>query len=202
MISAMGGPTPASLLVLAGGASRRMGSPKSLLAADVEGTITLLELVVGRLSGAFAELLIAGPPELVPPALHPHLVRDLHVGVGPLAGIEAGLAHAAHPVLFAAATDMPYLTPELAVRVVEASVAHDAAVPLVGGRLQPLAAAYRTSASGPIAAALGAGRRAVQEVLEELDVVVVEGLDPRLFANLNTPAEHRRFLDALPPTDN
>jgi molybdopterin-guanine dinucleotide biosynthesis protein A len=202
MISAMAGPAQASLLVLAGGASRRMGAPKSLLPADPAGSTTLLELVVARLSSAFAELLIAGPPELVPAALHPHLVRDLHVGAGPLAGIEAGLAAARHPVVFAAATDMPNLTPEAAIRVVEASQDHDAAVPLAGGRLQPLAAAYRTSASGPIAAALGAGRRAVQDVLAELDVVFVEGLEPRLFANLNTPAEHRRFLDALRRTDN
>jgi molybdopterin-guanine dinucleotide biosynthesis protein A len=175
-----------------------MGSPKSLLPADAGGTATLLELVVGRLSGAFQELLIVGPPELVPAGLHRHLVRDLHVGVGPLAGLEAGLAATAHQVVFAAATDMPYLTPEVATGLVAASAGHDAAVPLVGGRLEPLAAAYRTTAVAAIASALGAGRRAIHEVLAELDVVRIEGLEARLFTNLNTPAEHRRFLDQLP----
>jgi molybdopterin-guanine dinucleotide biosynthesis protein A len=171
-----------------------MGSPKSLLPADPEGTTTLIELLVDRLAGAFTELLIAGPPQLVPGALHGHLVADLHLGAGPLGGLEAGLAATRRSVIFAAATDMPNLTTEVAARLVEASAGHDAAVPVVRGRPEPLAAAYRVSASGPIAGAIGAGRFAVRQLLEELDVVRVEGLEPRLFANLNTPASHRRFL--------
>lgn len=187
----------AGLLVLAGGQSRRMGTPKSLLPANPDGTGTLIEALVDRLAPSFAELLVAGPPDLVPAALHSYLVADLHRDAGPLAGLEAGLAATRHQVVFAAATDMPRLEASVARRLVEASDGHDAAVPRLERRIEPLAAAYRVSSSAGIAAALGARRLAIQEVLAELDVLYLDGLEAGIFENLNTPGDHCRFLDAL-----
>lgn len=186
---------PATLLVLAGGRSRRMGRPKALLPV---GELTLIEWVVSRLAPAFQDLLVAARDRSqLPPSLRPHLVRDLHLGAGPLAGIEAGLAATRQPALVAVACDMPHVTVELVARLFEASEGHDAAVPRLGGRPEPTCAAYRLSAAGPIAAALGGGRRRVAEALEELDVAWLEGEDPAQFASLNTPEDYRAFLDAL-----
>ncbi len=185
----------ATLLLLAGGASRRMGQPKALLPY---GGATLIEHVAQTLAPEFDEVLVsANDPEAVPPNLRQRLVHDLHLGAGPLAGIEAGLNAASHDTLFAIACDMPLVTADLARRVVEAAQGHDAAVPRLGGRPEPAAAAYRQSAAGPIAAALAEGRRKAAEVLEELDVAWLDDLDPRLFANANDPATYRALLDAL-----
>lgn len=172
-----------------------MGRPKPSLPL---GRMTLIEWIVDRLAPGFEAVLVAAAsPEQLPPALRPHLVRDLHLGAGPLAGIEAGLAATGHPVLVAVACDMPYVTPGLLSRLVSAIEGHDAAVPRVRGRPEPTCAAYRTSAAGPIAAALSADRRRAAQVLDELDVRWVEGEDPALFASLNTEADYRAFLDAV-----
>jgi molybdenum cofactor guanylyltransferase len=190
------GVVKATLLLLAGGASRRMGQPKALLPY---GGMTLIEHVAQTLAPDFDEVLVsANDPAAVPVALTRHrVVADLHLGAGPLAGIEAGLSAARHDTLFAIACDMPLVTAELARRVVEAAQGHDAAVPRLGGRPEPAAAAYRRGSAGPIAAALAEGRRKAAEVLEELDVAWLDDLDPRLFANANDPATYRALLDAL-----
>src|SRR5207237_103819 len=66
-----------------------------------------------------------------------------------------------------------------------------------GGRHQPACACYRRSALGAVQAALDTYRLKVAEVLEELDVGWVEGLDPELFWNINTPEDYQVFLSAL-----
>jgi molybdenum cofactor guanylyltransferase len=191
-------PCHATLLVLAGGASRRMGRPKALLPV---GATTLVEWLVARLAPAFDHLLVAAAgPDQVPAGLRHRLVHDLHAGAGPLAGVEAGLAASPHETLLAVACDMPRVTAGLARRLVDAAEAEpglDAAVPRLGGRPEPACAAYRRSAAGPIAAALGAGRLKAADALAELRVRWLDGEDPELFANLNTPADYRAFLEGL-----
>ena len=188
-------PLSATLLILAGGESRRMGRPKALLPV---GATTLIEWVAARLAPTFEQLLVAGRDgRRLPPALGPLLVPDLHPGAGPLAGVEAGLAASRHDTLVAIACDMPEVTPALARRLVTAAAAGgvDAAVPRVRGEPEPACAAYRRSAAGPIASALSAGHFRAADVLSELVVVWLDDEDPALFANLNTPEDYRVFLD-------
>jgi molybdopterin-guanine dinucleotide biosynthesis protein A len=184
---------PATLVVLAGGESRRMGRPKALLPV---GTATLIEWLVARLAPQFAHLAVAArDPDRLPPGLRPHLAPDLHAGAGPLAGVEAGLAASPHDLVVAVACDMPAVTPDLLRRLAGAAIGVDAAVPRLGGRPEPACAAYRRSAAGPIAAALAAGRHRATDALGDLGVRWLDGEDPALFANLNTPEDYRRFLE-------
>lgn len=185
----------AALLVLAGGESRRMGRPKALLPV---GRTTLIEWVVARLGPELAELLVAArSTDQLPPALHAHLVRDVHPGSGPLAGIEAGLVASRHEIVVAVACDMPWVAPDLVRRLVAAVAGHDAAVPRVDGRPEPACAAYRRGAAPVLAAALAGGRRQAGAVLRDLHVRWLDGEDPELFANLNTPADYERFRVAV-----
>jgi molybdopterin-guanine dinucleotide biosynthesis protein A len=187
---------PATLLILAGGASRRMGEPKALL--PYAGT-TLIEHLTRALAPAFDEVLIsANDLAAVPLGLRAsyRLIADLHRDAGPLAGIEAGLHAAQHDTLFAVACDMPLVTAELAAQIVAAAQGHDAAVPRLNGRAEPACAAYRKQAAGPIAAALRQDQRRAAAVLEELDVEWLDDLDARLFGNANDPAAYRALLDA------
>jgi molybdopterin-guanine dinucleotide biosynthesis protein A len=194
----------ATLVVLAGGESRRMGRPKALLPV---GTTTLIEWLVARLAPGFAHLAVAArEPDRLPAGLRPYLVADVHGGAGPLAGVEAGLAASPHDLVVAVACDMPAVTSDLLGRLAEAArdAGTDAAVPRVGGRPEPACAAYRRSAAGPIAAALTAGRHRATDALADLRVRWLDGEDPALFANLNTPEDYRRFLDeyaSVPPIE-
>jgi molybdopterin-guanine dinucleotide biosynthesis protein A len=183
----------ATLLILAGGASRRMGRPKALLPV---GGMTMVEWIAGRLGPEFPEVLVsANDPELAPPGLQ--RVADLHPGLGPLAGIEAGLAAASHDALAVVACDLPRVTPEVVRLLVQRSEGRAAAVARVGGRPQPACACYRQSCLGRVRAALEEGRLKVADVLEELDVNWVEAFDPDLFLNINTQEDYQVFLSAL-----
>lgn len=196
MMSTMGlSRLEATLLVLAGGRSRRMGQAKALLPV---GSTTLIEWVAQRLAPEFQHLLVAARSEVdLPPALRRYLVRDRYPGAGPLAGIEAGLGACHHDVLVAVACDMPAVTPALARALAAAAAGHDAAVPRVGGRPEPACAAYRRSAVTAVAAALREGRWKAADVLPSLDVRWLDDEDPSLFANINTPSDYQRFVDTL-----
>lgn len=189
----------ATLLILAGGESRRMGRAKALLPVD---GMTLIEWLASRLAPAFAHLMIAGREGTeLPESLRPHLVTDLHPGAGPLAGIEAGLAASPLDPVVAVACDMPDVTPSLLRRLVETASggAIDAAVPRLGGEPEPACAAYRHSAAGAISAALAAGRYRAADVLGGLRVAWLDYEDPAQFANLNTPEDYRAFLERQRP---
>ena len=181
----------ASLLVLAGGDSRRMGHPKAWL--KVGGT-TLLRYVVDRLGPTFSEVMVSfAEPEQLEEPVPFRIVFDRKPSAGPLAGIEAGLEAARNDVLFALACDMPYVTPEIAQVAIAAARRCDAAIPRIDGRPEPVCGAYRRSALPVIARALDGGRLKAADITSELDVTWLEGLDPSLFRSLNTPEDLDRF---------
>jgi molybdopterin-guanine dinucleotide biosynthesis protein A len=186
----------ASLLVLAGGSSRRMGRNKAWLEV---GDTTLLRWMVERLGPAFKEVMVSfAQPEQMQELVPYRLVFDRKQEGGPLAGIEAGLAVARHEVMFAVACDMPYVTREVAEMAVAAARGCDAAMPRVGGRAEPVCAAYRRSALPAVTAALESGSLKAADLAERLDVTWLEGLDPDLFRSLNTREDYQRFHDDFP----
>ncbi len=185
----------ATLLVLAGGESRRMGRTKAWLEV---GETTLVRWVAERLAPTFAEVVVSfAEPEQVQESVPYRLVFDRKRSAGPLAGLEAGLAAARNEVTFAIACDMPYVTPALAEIAVAAARGCDAAIPRVNGRPEPACAAYRRSALPMITAALDAGRYRAADLAEHLDVTWLEGLDPDLFRSLNAPEDYERFRHEL-----
>ncbi len=181
----------ASLLVLAGGDSRRMGRPKAWLEV---GDTYLLRYVADRLAPAFSELMVsfAEPEQLEEPVPY-RIVFDRKPSAGPLAGIEAGLVAARHEVIFAVACDMPYVTQQVAQVAVAAARGCDAAIPRIDGRPEPVCGAYRRSSLPAITGALNAGRFKTADITGELEITWLEGLDPQLFRSLNTPYDLERF---------
>jgi molybdopterin-guanine dinucleotide biosynthesis protein A len=181
----------ASLLVLAGGDSRRMGRPKAWLEV---GNTTLLRYVVERLAPAFSEVIVsfAEPEQLEEPVPY-RIVFDRKRSTGPLAGLEAGLVAARNEVIFAVACDMPYVTQEVAQMAVAAARGCDAAIPRFDGRPEPVCGAYKRTALPFITGALNSGRLKTADIAGELDVTWLEGLDPGAFRSLNTPEDLERF---------
>lgn len=181
----------ATLLVLAGGESRRMGRPKAWIPV---GDTVLLRHVADRLGPGFSEVIVSfAEPEQLEHHIPYRVVFDLRRHAGPLAGLEAGLSAARHEVLFAVGCDMPYVTEALAQLAIAAARNSDAAIPRHDGLFEPVCGAYRKSALPAIAAALDAGRYTAHDVAEYLDVTWIEGQDPQQFESLNTPADFERF---------
>ncbi len=89
-----------SALILAGGRATRMGGmPKHEILVDGETILARQRRVLCD----FAEILVSSPVDIA----GVHTVRDEHEGIGPLAGIAAGLAAATGRWLFVIAGDMP-----------------------------------------------------------------------------------------------
>lgn len=152
---------------------------------------------------------VSGPPEPDGLPEGARTVRDRRTGgsgAGPLAGLEAGLFHARYPRAFVAAGDMPFLSPELVselLRRLHAGGAY-AVVPRVGGRWEPLCAAYAREALGYVSRTLDEGVRAVRGLVErlpEVEEVTVEELrrfgEPGLLLmNVNSPEDLARAREA------
>ncbi len=98
------------VIVLAGGASRRMGMDKRSVL--VEG-VPMLQRVVDRLAG-HPVIIVVDPRRPDPPVMPARSVRvvlDLRPGEGPLAALEAGLTASREPTALVVGADMPWLEP-------------------------------------------------------------------------------------------
>jgi molybdopterin-guanine dinucleotide biosynthesis protein A len=190
----------ATLLVLAGGSSMRMGRPKAWLKV---GDKILLRWVIDRLAPDFAEVITAfAEPEQLEEPIPYRVVFDRRRSAGPLAGIEVGLEAAHHDPIFVIACDMPFVTRDVAEMAVVAARTCDAAVPRVDGRPEPVCAAYRKSALRHISASLDAGGRRAADVLDRMDVTWLDQVSSDVVRSLNTPDDYLRFRLAVGASDN
>jgi molybdopterin-guanine dinucleotide biosynthesis protein A len=184
-------------IVLAGGLSRRMGQDKALLKL---GGRTSLQLAAESVSAVCAELVIATAdrPAQHLPNLSPIWVTDPPGAAGPLAGLAAGLSVASNPTVIVVACDMPFLNERLLLHLLTSVADGDAAVPLVGGRAQPLHAAYSTDCLPTVRTLLRLGARSMHDLLSRLRVRYIAesrclDLDPDGLSsfNMNTTDDFR-----------
>jgi molybdenum cofactor guanylyltransferase len=193
-------------IVLAGGRSSRMGTPKAAL--EWHGS-TLLRRTAGILARvADGPVVVVRAPGQSLPGLPAavEVVDDPREGLGPVQGLAAGLAAVAgrSEIAFVCSTDLPFLHPAFARRVLRAAAdGADVGLPVARGYPQPLAAAYRT-ALAPVAGRLVSEQRLRPAFLfEECSVTrlddatlradpMVAALDPDLDSvlNVNEPADY------------
>jgi molybdopterin-guanine dinucleotide biosynthesis protein A len=159
---------PIGALVLAGGASRRLGEDKT--AALIDG-VPLLDRVLGAL-GDDVEVIVVGPPRRT--ARPVRFVLEQPPGGGPVAALAAGLAELATDRCFLLAADLPFLTAEALAQLARAGGPHmDGAVAVDGsGREQPLLSYWVTGALRAALPPVPAGAR-LREMLSRLSYVTV-----------------------------
>jgi molybdopterin-guanine dinucleotide biosynthesis protein A len=170
--------------VLTGGASRRMGRDKATI--EVDG-----EAMAVRVANALRD---AGATDVacIGPAVGALTgIAEDAPGEGPLGAVVAALRWAGGvPVVVAACDLVAPIAPVFAeVAAALAESAADVAVPLCGGRRQPLAAAYAPTALNPLATAFDAGERSITAALDGLRVVEVPGIDPAGLADADEPGD-------------
>ena len=187
-----------SAILLVGGLSSRMGRPKALLPFDGEPLVTHL---VRRLRGRFDEIVVVAAEGQELPVLDARIARDELAERGPIGGLHAGLHAAAHDACFLASCDMPFLNADLAAYLVGELGARDAVVPIHGGKLQPLHAAYSRKIADRLRAPIVNGDLRMKDLIARLRAKVVDedalrALDPRglSFRNMNLPADYDAAL--------
>ena len=205
------GPT---LLILAGGESRRMGRSKLLLPVPPRG-IPLIRRVAERLLPLAARVVVvANDAEVC------HALRDLgrlredrqigrtaagapvdclpddEQGHGPLAGLATGLRRVDGWALTVAG-DMPFVSAAVCRQLIGlADGGCDAVVPVHDGLAQPLHALYHRRCLRAVEQALAARLRRMDSFwpkarVRRVSSCVLRACDPELrtFVNVNTPSE-------------
>ena len=185
-----------SVVVQAGGESRRMGQDKGLVSFLGQ---PLIERVVQRLAPIADELLVTTNRPDAYRFLNLPLYPDLIPGRGALGGLYTALSAATHPQVIVVACDMPFVSIDLLNAQVEMLVqaGADALVPHLGEGVEPFHAVYvRASCLPLIQAAIEANKWRADAWFSQAKVVLMRRekileFDPQLlsFSNVNTPEE-------------
>ena len=200
-------------VVLCGGRSSRMGTPKAWLPFGDELMLPRVVRFVREVVDSV--IVVAAPGQDVPPLpANVRIVRDEVEGRGPLGGLAAGLAalEGEADAVYLSSCDVPLLKPEFVRYVIDALTKPkcagpwtiDAAVPRVNDRLHPLAAAYRVAVPPVVREMLAANRLRMTDLFDLVSTRVIEAdeltdADPELVSlrNVNTPDEYEAALCAL-----
>lgn len=184
--------TDIDAFILAGGASRRMGTDKSQLLIDSQ---TFIERIADTLLKLTDSVTIVGPTA-IPPFQN---VPDVYAKWGALGGLHAALTASRREWTIVVACDLPFVTSELFLYLEGVRLDHHAVVPFqADGRPQPLAALYRKHPCLERAVELiEAGRRRPVDLLEAVNTRWVafdeiKNLDQaeKFFVNINTPEDY------------
>jgi molybdopterin-guanine dinucleotide biosynthesis protein A len=192
-------------VILAGGASRRLGRNKAL---ERIGGKTLLERVVGAIAPLTAEVIVvvASPAQAaaLPLPAGVRVVSDRFPGCGSLGGIYTGLSASPEPWTLVVACDMPFLNPRLLRRLMAMRRGMDAVVPCLNGQPEPLHALYSRACLAPMERMLRAEQLRIAPLFEAVRVRYVgedtiDRFDPdhRSFFNVNSPADVEEAIGLL-----
>ncbi|HWQ83996.1 MAG TPA: molybdenum cofactor guanylyltransferase [Anaerolineales bacterium] len=187
-----------SLVIQAGGQSRRMGQDKALLPFLGQ---PLIQRGIARLGHLADEILVTtNHPEnftFLGLPLFPDIIPDR----GALSGLYTALHASRHDTVLVVACDMPFISPALLGAQADLlEQGYDAVIPLGEGGTEPFHSVYRRSTCLELAlAAIQAEKWRVdawfpQANIHFLNETEIQRLDPSgmSFWNVNTPAEFQR----------
>jgi molybdenum cofactor guanylyltransferase len=201
-------------IVLTGGRSSRMGTPKAAL--EWHGS-TLLARTVHILQRVAPAVVVVRAPEQRLPDLPAgtRVLDDPEEGLGPMQGLAVGLAATEDDGerAFVCSTDLPFLHPAFVAHVLDRFTDDvDTVVPHAHGHRQPLAAGYRTALAPTVARLLAAGSRKPAMILDACRTLWIDECsllaDPRLAAvdpdldsvrNINRPDDYEVARATPPP---
>ncbi|MFC5703805.1 molybdenum cofactor guanylyltransferase [Cohnella faecalis] len=190
------------------------------------------EIVVVTNDEAFASSLTEAASDLAansPPGPVVRTTPDLFVREGPLAGLHAGLSAASHRLVWLLGCDQPAPDPRAAAWLADrlasvnggeqgrfaaelpngpernaAAVRHLAALPRIGGRLQPLHAVYDRDAAAVAEELLRQGERRLLSLLDRIEWIAVEerefaehGIATTFADDVDTPEQYERVYKSF-----
>lgn len=150
----------------------------------------VLEHVVEQLATAVDEVLVVSAPGQILPEIPARRVEDQHEGLGPLAGLAAGLAACKPGLSFVTASDAPFLSAAFVSALLAPGTA---AAPADGERVHPLSGAYPVDAAEAAQELLDRGRRRPLDLLEysQFKALPLSSLPgAQAVAGFNTPGEY------------
>lgn len=181
-----------SMIVLAGGRSRRMGTDKSDLVYK-ERTFLDIQVKKGEQLG-IDDILVSGYRGA---GCEGRIVMDRFVDKGPLGGLEACLRQAVHDRCLVLSVDTPLVpVAELQRLIQQDRQGSDLATILQHGQEQePLIGIYRTQLADAMAEVLEEGRGSVFAFLKKIGYGVYQSRgESAQFGNINEKTDYQRLL--------
>jgi molybdopterin-guanine dinucleotide biosynthesis protein A len=193
-------PAPLYGLVLAGGASRRMGQDKASLSLHGRPQLEWARELLARHCDRVFTSIRAGQHD-DPLRSGQSVIVDTHDGAGPIAGIAA--AQAAYPAhaWLVLACDLPFVDDAC----LETLVRHRDGRPVVAfasthdGLPEPLCAIYEPASRAGVLDAITSGRNCPRKYIVGTGVVLVHQPAAGALENVNTPDELERAQGQLRP---
>jgi molybdenum cofactor guanylyltransferase len=173
-------------IVLAGGQSKRYGSPKAF---EMKDGIPFYQHSINALDNACSTIMIVTQLELTEQFQTEHkIITDItsFKGQGPLAGIYSAMENTPAEWYVILPTDTPFVTSNVIAQLVGYQNSEvQAIVPIVTDQVQPLIASYHISVKEHVKEQLLLGKRSLHNLLEKLKVKYVTFDDEKPFFNIN-----------------
>lgn len=192
-------------MVLAGGASRRMGRDKALISLD--GRTLLARTVEVAAQAGLPAVIVGRSSAALAPTENGKAFPDLEPGKGPLGGLWTGLHHCAdRDAVLLLPCDLPWVGAEDLLWLIdqarpyfasEAKALPDAAqavVPVRNGKIEPLFGLYRTTLLDPVRDRVRRGELSMHRFISSISCAFIP-LDPArrsAVADVDTPADLER----------
>ena len=185
-------------VILAGGKSSRMGRDKTQLIYHGK---TLLAGAVERFSAGFDRVYLSIGDSEKYPDIKVERVIDLYPGCGPMAGLHAALLKTPDEGVFLAAADLPFSSPEAALKVIELC-GNNASAVIVGdnGKFEPAFGYYKKTLLPFIEECLANGKYRMMQLFDALPCRHVSPAElgelwrEDMLDNLNYPEDYERLI--------
>jgi len=192
----------ATLCILAGGESRRMGQSKAELV--VHGK-PILAFLLERFRWTGPTMLVTAPSRRSPPGaeLFDREVVDPVDGAGPLRGVLTGLENITTPIAMLTTVDMPNIGSQQLLWLCEQIRRDPSTRGLMcrrDGHVEPFPSVFRSSALEIVRAQFDAGERSVAALAQLPEFRAIDApadWDERTWTNLNTRDDFARFVASL-----
>lgn len=195
-------------LVLAGGASRRMGEDKAglLLAGE-----TMIQRQIRLLRSVCSTVAVLGPPEIFS-SLDVPALRDELPGLGPLGALYTGLKWTRTDFNLFIGCDLPFMVARFLRYLCQRALDNRADVTVPESRdrrLQTLCAVYRRRAWRVIRTSLEGGEKKVSKIYSRVRCLRIDwpeivraGFSARIFDNMNTREDYEAAKRRLSVIDS
>lgn len=177
-------------VILAGGASDRMGRDKASLVVEGE---SFLERLHTMLVTVFSEVAVHGGTVVPTDGV---LIPDEMPGEGPVGGLLTAMRVANRKAVFVASVDTPMLTAEVVRSIVEPPVPSDGVrVSSAVGRIHPLVAVYGSGILSILEERFDGGERSMMGVIDDAPRVLEVEVEPDAVFNVNTEADYQQLIE-------
>jgi molybdopterin-guanine dinucleotide biosynthesis protein A len=182
----------ATVIILAGGDSVRMGHDKSMLLFEGQ---PIIKHIVNQLHPHFNQILISADDISKYSFLCVEVIPDKVAGHGPLGGIASALQASANELNFVTACDIPQVDTGLMKMLLREGRHFDAVVPKTRpSQYEPLFAVYKKDVLSALEAALLSGNNRIIDALSPCRVRYVDLTDTQQLKNLNTMEDYLEFV--------